>query len=1315
MSLYKTFLSYGKTVLFNYLQSTGVNQQFRTIQSAASYLSKNYSEDDLRKLNPFAKRYLSERFSSLNLSEMKVALRFMKLNERYLDNDEISTIARTLLRRDHQDNRLRLENRFKACYKAQDNKNVNGTMKTITNLYVHEELPVNNEFKEIIIDRSVDNKIDLEVNLDGSEAMTRNMVHFMWNNVLNEMNFADRLKVIFITDDGSHHYEYFDVDNIEDLYLKFSDEKWNIVTNEICPTEGSDMLILHIDYKRIVQIRFILTKKILFTPLKRNRNSGCSAIANSFTSPESDVMVDEFFKAQDASTQLRSTTEAIKDLSTGDAHGQEYSTRAGSFFRYFAKTEVDLTKFQIFNKYTKQNIHLADDHCLVYAFKQSGLDKNRIDRAKQLIARCNFKIVDLEDLARELNLKINLKYYNLNEDWSQSSHFSTMKYPAKSRSNKNDKAPVVNLVCIDKHYMIDEKIRFNRFYLEHEEEINRRINTLFNTNSKLAIEYEKKKNLVCKLGKDNCLKFYQDENAIPTFTIYEVLFALKKAGRLTDIPVIEYWTLYGSIRKEKLAESNEIPESTNYEFQAYKARSLNLDKVKTNVKHQYLVFADFEASTDGVMHKEYCICARKYQMEVIPDLRSISHENKVVLNKYQISDTFDSFASYSEDCATQFLDWLDNDSTVYFHNLKYDIDFILRHADSVMSSLIFHGKDMNHNILYDNKQITFKDSYCLINTKLCNFPGMFKLDCGEKEAFPYNYYSSTNAFKATSTEVKYGNINDALRSFEDEDNKHEDLKNQFLINVNKIEGIKIDENLFDMEKYALFYCEQDVRILAEGVIKFNTMCREALNIDCLNSVSISGLANKYFEHHVYFKNNNIYKVGGNVRKFIMKSIYGGRCMVRDNEMFKLIKILCDFDAVSLYPSAVKRAYILEGKAKKIPDKWTKEFIMNHLFDDDQVKPTKEKFISGFFVKIRITKVNKPLHMPLIFNKFDETLPLNTNECCVMYVNHITLQDLIRFQEIEYEMLGGYYYADGRDTTCQDVIQYLFDKRKEFKAQKNPIEQIFKLVMNSVYGKTIMKPINSKSKIVVGEQAFLKYERKNYNHIMSVDKLYGSDTYQVKTIESLIKDFNLAQFGSIILSMSKRIISEVFCLAEELGHTIYYTDTDSGHFCESEIDELASEFKKRYGRELIGSNLGQFHCDFENIENDASMPVSVKSFFLGKKSYIDMLQDDKQNIAFHVRMKGIPADCLVRTANSLFPDSIPVKLAGGLFKPEINEGPDASYSIFELYKYLFDGNAIEFELVSASTPRFQFNNNRTITSKKSFTRNIHIQGKVNELF
>ena len=68
----------------------------------------------------------------------------------------------------------------------------------------------------------------------------------------------------------------------------------------------------------------------------------------------------------------------------------------------------------------------------------------------------------------------------------------------------------------------------------------------------------------------------------------------------------------------------------------------------------------------------------------------------------------------------------------------------------------------------------------------------------------------------------------------------------------------------------------------------------------------------------------------------------------------------------------------------------------------------------------------------------------------------------------------------------------------------------------------------------------------------------------------------------------------------------------------------------------------------------------------------------------------------------------MKLAGGLFKPEINDGPDASYSIFELYRHFYEGNAVNFELISEFTPHFDFNKNRTISSKSSFVRKVQFE-------
>ena len=58
-----------------------------------------------------------------------------------------------------------------------------------------------------------------------------------------------------------------------------------------------------------------------------------------------------------------------------------------------------------------------------------------------------------------------------------------------------------------------------------------------------------------------------------------------------------------------------------------------------------------------------------------------------------------------------------------------------------------------------------------------------------------------------------------------------------------------------------------------------------------------------------------------------------------------------------------------------------------------------------------------------------------------------------------------------------------------------------------------------------------------------------------------------------------------CLAEDIGALIYYTDTDSMHIedrfvCGKNDSLLGQAFRGKYGRELIGKQLGQFHTDFE---------------------------------------------------------------------------------------------------------------------------------------
>ena len=87
------------------------------------------------------------------------------------------------------------------------------------------------------------------------------------------------------------------------------------------------------------------------------------------------------------------------------------------------------------------------------------------------------------------------------------------------------------------------------------------------------------------------------------------------------------------------------------------------------------------------------------------------------------------------------------------------------------------------------------------------------------------------------------------------------------------------------------------------------------------------------------------------------------------------------------------------------------------------------------------------------------------------------------------------------------------------------------------------------------------------------------------------------------------------------------------------------------------------------------------------------------------MKGITPNAIVNKANELFPDDIPVEYKNELYIPTKNEGKDANYSIYSLYKLMFDVQGIAFNLVDKFNPCFNMKKDKTIESKASFTRKV----------
>jgi hypothetical protein len=394
-------------------------------------------------------------------------------------------------------------------------------------------------------------------------------------------------------------------------------------------------------------------------------------------------------------------------------------------------------------------------------------------------------------------------------------------------------------------------------------------------------------------------------------------------------------------------------------------------------------------------------------------------------------------------------------------------------------------------------------------------------------------------------------------------------------------------------------------------------------------------------------------------------------MCANNEKIVKNEIINDFDAVSLYPSAMDRMDgFLLGRPKVLT---TTDYDVIKSYD-------------GFFIEILIKNVGIQRAFPLMSYRNDDGIRTFTNAMIgkKIIVDKVSLEDLIQFQQVEFDVIRGYYFDEGFNTQIKKSINFLFSERLRLKKEGNPAETIYKLIMNSGYGKSIMKPIDSESRIFDDEDAFNVYISRNYNWITSWCK-FGTKT-EVKSVKTLVSHYNIAQVGTMILSWSKRIMNEVMCLAEDNGLEIYYQDTDSMHIKDCDIPVLSEKFKMKYNKDLIGKSMGQFHSDFD-LPGCKDI-VATNSIFLGKKSYIDKLQGvDKKTgetkIGYHIRMKGIPNSCINYASDLL-----------------------GYKSIYNFYEDLFKGKSLVVDLTNeGNKANFKMNNDYSIETLDIFKRTL----------
>ena len=978
----------------------------------------------------------------------------------------------------------------------------------------------------------------------------------------------------------------------------------------------------------------------------------------------------------------------------------------GEFFRFHHKINgLDLKYLGIFNvnEINKDYHDYLNDNCLYYALKESGVEKEKLELMKTFVNNRNVPISALEKVCKALEIRI--KLIRLKGAKKKLEKF----YDNTETTTYGSAGIECNLGLIDTHFFINKDSGIQRYALENCFDI---IDNIKPTTSGIVKDWTK----ICEKRTTGSYK-YRTNRTIETFLLVKTLFQhrdkylknIEWTDEMIDTQYVDKVDTFGTLTfndtntKPNQPSQKEIDYYTdNYSKeleQLYKVKKeldvLTIDNVKeifVNCSKEQVDFIFYNHSYFRTKKNDYYKIG--FDFETYADAND-NFIHKPYLARYETEDGIKG-EFRGQNCAKNMLDNLPEQENIMLiaHNCGYDYKFLFPYISSIKNTIMNGSNLMSVSckyFQYKNKKIIktynikLKDSYNLIPEPLRKFGKMFNLKTS-KEIIPYKLYN------------KVFSKNGVQKIWYDEDFVYNHVVNecgkenlqQFKDNCVKWDCIHDGE--VNIMEYSNKYCEIDCEVMMKGYSIFRAWIKQLgydskvkVDIDIDNVISVASLAHKYLVSQGCYE--GIYQLSGKPREFIQKCVVGGRTMTNSNKKWKVSGgKLADFDACSLYPSAIfQMDGFLMGKPNIIKNT-DLQTCLNH---------------DGVFARCVITDLKIKREFPLGSYMTEDGTRNFTNDLIgkELYLDKQSILDLQEFQQVELKIIDGYYYDRGRNPTCKSVIRYLYDTRRQKKSEGNPIQAVYKLIMNSAYGKTILKPIidtteivsklkyNSKTKKF--EDNWTRYLGKQYNYIKEFTE--AGKVMIVKKHKSILDHFNNAHIGVEVLSKSKNIMNKVICMGEDLKLKMYTQDTDSIHINYNEVDILEKHYNEKYGCNLIGNDMGQFHIDF-SLDGSVGDIWATDSIFLGKKSYIDKLESrDKDGNAiygYHIRMKGITESSIDYTTklNSV----------------------DGSLDYMGLYEKLFNGETINFDLLcGGAKDMFKSNKDMKIRTLQcgEFNRNV----------
>ena len=264
------------------------------------------------------------------------------------------------------------------------------------------------------------------------------------------------------------------------------------------------------------------------------------------------------------------------------------------------------------------------------------------------------------------------------------------------------------------------------------------------------------------------------------------------------------------------------------------------------------------------------------------------------------------------------------------------------------------------------------------------------------------------------------------------------------------------------------------------------------------------------------------------------------------QRIELIHLLWDFDAVSLYPSAM----------------WDEKSIYprietGYAYTRDMNNELAEKFNNQTFTQgsaILKIKYYNPRdltvqHLPV--KEKEKKIEINRmgNGYIIDTLTSVDIQEIVKIGGKVIEIYQSVIYRENFEVSpFRKVIDKLFALRQKYKDEGNDVMQLLvKLLMNSLYGENIRKDIEEKFACKSERWMQTEYDErvKDYWKISGIN-------YIVKMIddaglEDEVKKLNTMplHLGAFVLSNSKRRMNNfIHAINGFYTNDVYYTDTDS---------------------------------------------------------------------------------------------------------------------------------------------------------------------------